>query len=190
MSKWRKVRVVLQSAICNWQFAVSLLLLFSLGASAGCSTDAAAIQLIQTGRDGLHLAQQSQREQHQIIAAYLDSQRSALDAAFDADVRLAAAGQIKRPDGSAVEMTPQWVIDARKGYAAARDALADQARLQQTAHDAAMDNIAAADEALTLAEQLLQARSAAFRRLPVTGFRGLSPNDPSTNDQRSQAPRQ
>jgi hypothetical protein len=85
----------------------------------------------------------------------LAAQRRALDAAFDADVHLAAAGRLRGADGLAVELSPEWVVSARKGYAAARDILAEQARLADANHAVRLDNLAAAAEAVDMTEQLI-----------------------------------
>ncbi len=111
--------------------------------------------LIAVARRGLDDARTAQQAQNQTIMKQYASQQSSLDAAFDADVRLAAGGQIKDAAGSAVTLTPEWVISARKGYVAARDAIAAQAQATQTANATRLDNLKAADEALDMATQLI-----------------------------------
>ncbi len=88
----------------------------------------------------------------------IEAQQAALDAAFDADVALAAAGGLKDPNGQPVPFSPQWVISARRGYTAARDVLASQVRQADAAHSVHQDNLAAADEALDMASQLIVAQ--------------------------------
>ena len=91
---------------------------------------------------------------HEVEVQRLATQAAALDAAFDADVKLAAAGAICDAEGKPVELTPEWVISARKGYAAGRDILADEVRTAEATHRTGQDNLAAADEALEMATEL------------------------------------
>lgn len=122
---------------------------------AGCVAPPATVDLITVARKGLAMAREAQASQHAEIVRQLESQSAALDQAFDADVRLAAAGQIKTADGQVVPFTPEWVISARKGYAAARDATGRELRGAEAANAARSDNIKAADEALDMASQLI-----------------------------------
>lgn len=134
----------------------------------GCSAPPATLELIAVARQGLAHAEAAEAEHHAQAAARLDTRRAALDAAFDADVRLVAAGRIRGEGGAPVELTPDWVISARKGYAAARDALADHARRAEADHAVRLDNLRAADEALDLAADLILRRqnlTARARRL-------------------------
>ena len=82
-----------------------------------------------------------------------------MDVAFDADVKLVGAGKIEDASGQPVELTPQWVISARKGYAAARDLIGEKIRLAEALHATRMDNVRAADEALEMASQLVVQQS-------------------------------
>jgi len=127
------------------------LVAFSL---AGCAAPSATLDLITVARKGIASARESQAAQHAEIIERLKAQTAALDSAFDADVRLAAAGQITKPDGRPVELSVDWIISARKGYVAARDLLAEQIRSAEVAHVARQDNLKAADEALEMASQL------------------------------------
>ncbi len=131
----------------------------------GCSAPTATLDLITVARKGLTLAKQAQIDQHTELANRLESQTASLDTAFDADVRLVAAGQIKNSDGKPVALTPEWVISARKGYAAARDLLAKQARSAEAAHATRLDNLNAADEALDMATQLIVQQWAITNRI-------------------------
>ena len=122
---------------------------------AGCSAPSATLDLITVARKGITSAQEAEQANHALLVQRLEAQKSSLDVAFDADVRLAAAGQIKDNAGRPVALTPEWVISARKGYAAARDLTDKQIRSAQTAHATRMDNLRAADESLDMASQLI-----------------------------------
>jgi hypothetical protein len=122
---------------------------------AGCGAPTATLDLITVARGALASAKEAEEEHHAELARRLEAQAASLDAAFDADVRLAAAGKITDAEGKAVAFTPEWVIAARKGYAAARDLLAEQGRSAEAAHATRLDNLAAADEALDMASQLI-----------------------------------
>lgn len=135
---------------------------------AGCGTDAAAVELIGAAQLGLNSATEGEKAHHARWQEQIDAQRAALAAAFDADVRLAASGQIPGADGQPVELSPEWVISARKGYAAALGMLAEQDRQATAAHATRMDNLAAAGECLQMARELL------LRRAELTGrVRGI-----------------
>lgn len=121
----------------------------------GCSAPPAALDLIAVGREGLSGAQQADAQQHEQVMANYQAQIAALDAAFDADVRLVEAGGIKTLDGEAVVLSSQWIISARKGYSAARGAIADQMQSAQAVHLVRQDNLRAADEALDMAGELI-----------------------------------
>jgi len=140
-----------------WRLAI----LATLGlAPAGCSAPTATLNLITFARKALVSAQQAQAAQHDELTQHLKKQATALDAAFDNDVRLVAAGQIKGASGEPIELTPEWVVSARKGYAAARDLIADEIRSAESSHAAELDNLKAADEALDMASQLIVRQSA------------------------------
>ena len=121
----------------------------------GCSPPAASLDLITVARQGIAMARQSQQEQNEIIIKQLAAQQAALDAAFDADVRLAASGQIKDAAGKEIGLSSDWVISARKGYIAARDVLSNQIQQSQAATAVRIDNLHASDEALDMASQLI-----------------------------------
>lgn len=127
----------------------------ALAGMAGCSPPAATMDLIAVARKGLSDAQATQVAQSQLIARQMASQQAALDAAFDADVKLAAAGRISDRDGKPMPLTAEWIVSARKGYIAARDAIAQQSQAHQAASLTHMDNLQASDEALDMAGQLI-----------------------------------
>ena len=120
----------------------------------GCSGPTATLDLITVARKALTSAQQQQEACHAELMSHFDKQTMALDQAFDADVRFVAAGQVKDASGNPVALTSQWVISARKGYAAARDILAEEKRSAEAAHLVRLDNLRAADEAMEMASQL------------------------------------
>ena len=107
-----------------------------LGA-AGCA-EYAAVQadLIAQAERGVDLAGRSLSAKSDLIEAEHAARRARLDRAFDADVR-------ERRD-----LSPEWVIESRRAYAAAVDALNDR-RDVELANDAVdRKNIAAAKDAL------------------------------------------
>jgi anti-sigma factor RsiW len=128
---------------------------FSLAVLGGCSAPPATLELLTVARHALVEAKQTQAAQHEELLKQIEAQQAAMDAAFDADVTLAAAGGLKDSDGQPVPFNPQWVISARRGYTAARDVLAQQVRQAEAAHAVHQDNLAAADEALEMASQLV-----------------------------------
>ncbi len=138
----------------RFAFRVALVAVAALG-MGGCGAPGATLDLITVARRGLALADQAEAGQHAELLGRLDAQVAALDAAFDADVRLVGAGQLATADGQPVALTPEWVISARKGYAAARGLLAEDRRSAEAAHATRLDNLKAADEALDLAAQLI-----------------------------------
>ncbi len=122
---------------------------------AGCRAPPATVELIAVAEKALTGAADFQAAQHADQLRQLDAQMAALDAAFDADARLAEAGKIINPSGEPVKLTADWVVSARKGYAVAASALAQQRCGLEAAHATARDNLAAASEALELARELI-----------------------------------
>lgn len=138
--------------IRNLFLALSLPLLLVL---SGCRTPAATLELIAIGQQGLASARQAETEYLQDRQEEYRRQIEALDNAFDADVRLVASGALKDDNDQSVELSPQWVMSARKGYSAARGLIEDQHRLTRDTHRVRMDNLDAAAEALDLAGMLI-----------------------------------
>ncbi|MFW6132995.1 MAG: hypothetical protein ACOC8F_03800 [Planctomycetota bacterium] len=136
--------------------------------AGGCGAPPARTDLLTVARKGLAGAVQAEDEHHAAALERTATQQAALDAAFDADVKLAAAGELTDADGEPVRLTPEWVISARKGYAAARDLLADQARTAERAHATRVDNLDAADEALRMAQELIVRQWAIRDRIKQT----------------------
>lgn len=133
--------------LAAWAFMAALL--------TGCSAPQATLDLITAARKGLAVAQEAEAQQHQQVLGQLRANVGSLDAAFDADVRLVVAGGIESLGGEPVTLSAEWVISARKGYAAARDAIADQMSSAESAHLIRQDNLQASDEALEMASQLI-----------------------------------
>jgi hypothetical protein len=131
------------------------LLLAMMAGLTGCTSPPATLELVGVAQKALADARTYQAQRHQEAMGNLVSLASSLDAAFDADVRLAAAGGIVSPDGKSVALSPEWVISARKGYAAGRDALASQRQKMDSGHAQQLDNLSAASEALDLAKALI-----------------------------------
>jgi len=134
---------------------IERMLLAALLAAPGCAAPGATLDLITVARKGLAMSRQAQADRHAEIVRRLQAGIAELDGAFDNDVRLVAAGQIKSPDGQPAGLTPEWVISARKGYSAARDLVAEDIRAAEQAGAADEDNLKAADEALEMASQLV-----------------------------------
>jgi len=140
-------------------------LTFIVALLAGCSGPQAALDLIAVAREGLTGAKEVQARQHEQLMSDNEAKLAALDAAFDADVRLVEAGGITKADGEPVALSSEWVISARQGYAAARDALAEEMNMAQAAHLINEDNLQACDEALEMAGELIIQRSLLWQRI-------------------------
>lgn len=148
----------------GWRAAL-LCLSLAAAAAGGCSSSAATLELITAARKGINMTRSDDAARHDEDIQRLAAQAASLDAAFDADVKLAAAGQIRDAEGKPLELSADWVISARKGYAAARDMLAEQSRMAEASHRQQQDNLAAADEALEMASQLTVWQSDLSERL-------------------------
>ena len=111
---------------------------------AGCApyTDA-QLALITQARRGLELVEQSNAERDRLMTHYHQLQRHQLDDAFDDDVRQ------REP------LDPAWVIDHRRAYAAALDALSVQHLATRDADAAAAANIQAISQSLDRLESLV-----------------------------------
>ena len=131
----------------------------------GCGAPSATLDLITVARQGLASAQEAEIQHHEALLSQYGSQQAALDAAFDADVRLVAAGGIQNADGETVELTPEWIISARKGYAAARDMVGQNIRSTEAAHAVRIDNLRVADESLEMASQIIVQQSNLTERI-------------------------
>lgn len=132
---------------------------------AGCGTPTATLDLISVARRGLDDARTAERQRREEMRQRVESQMDALGDAFDTDVRLVSAGEVTGPDGKPVALSAEWVISARKGYAAAGRMLLQQALADQADHLQRLDNLAAADEALLMAAGLIVRRAAVSERV-------------------------
>lgn len=139
-----------------------------LAGPSGCASPPAALELIAVAQKGLTQAQDVENQRHQQELDALAGLQKSLDAAFDSDARLAEAGRIHGPGGQPVALSAEWVISARKGYAAARDALADNRTGLEKAHATHLDNLSAARDSLDLAAQLIVLQSDVSQRVKET----------------------
>ena len=89
-----------------------------LSVASGCGAPPATIELISVAEQALIDARDYQSACQAEQTQQLDSALSSLDAAFDADVRLVEAGKIADATGKTIPLSAEWVISARKGYAA------------------------------------------------------------------------
>jgi len=137
----------------GWPCLVAALI--SIAICPGCGTPPATLELISVAREALTDARQYDSARHAEALQRLESTKVALDAAFDADVKLVEAGGIADSAGRPVRLTADWVISARKGYAIGRDALAEQRHRVETSHVTHLDNLSAGSEALDLARDLI-----------------------------------
>ena len=132
---------------------------------AGCTAPPATVELVNVARQALADASELADARRADDLARLDELAAALDIGFDADVRLVAAGGLAGADGKPVALSAEWVISARKGYAAARGALADQRTRRAAECAREKDNMAAAGEALEMTVQLILQQYAVGERL-------------------------
>ncbi|MFN4241810.1 MAG: hypothetical protein ACK4PI_01080 [Tepidisphaerales bacterium] len=103
-------------------------------------------ELASQGREGLRRVDAAREASSKAVRQYLLERRQRLDEAFDADVR--AQGTLDA----------EFVIAARRLYAAGLDGLAEAAARQAEADRVAADNAAAADAALAALQRLLEAQ--------------------------------
>ena len=131
------------------------ILLLAAAVITGCSAPTATLDLITFARKGIDSAAQEEARMHQEVVRGIKAQVAALDSAFDADVRRVTAGQIQNAEGEIVELSPEWVISARKGYIAVRDLLTNEVQSAHAGHLQRQDNLKATDEALEMASELI-----------------------------------
>jgi hypothetical protein len=125
-----------------------LLLIVNATFATGCNTFAdAQLQLLQQARLGIELQQQSAAQRGEFVAGYYQLQRNRLDTAFDADVRETDL------------LSKDWVIEHRKAYAAALDAINHQQNITTASEATAAQNRAAVDVALQRLESLISIQS-------------------------------
>ena len=121
------------------------ILLIALVAAGCASYGESKIELAEQARRGVRLARDATERREQQLAAFDARQRTALDAAFDADV-LSRAG-----------LTADWVVTHRRAYAVALDALRGRRIEAERAKQQALANLDAVDRALVQLQQMQQA---------------------------------
>lgn len=100
---------------------------------AGCAEYARVkSELVDQSLRGVQLVRESAGQRRALLDELFAARRRGLDAAFDADARSAA-------------LSPGWVIDARKAYAAALDAAHAQEEAARRADSATAQNLDAID---------------------------------------------
>ena len=110
------------------------------GAGAGCAPyTRAQIDLVDQARHGIALVAQNDADRDRAIDDLAKLRRQKLDDAFDEDARTRAAQQ---------PLDVDWVIEARKAYAAGLDAFARTQAASQRASEIRKQNLAAIDAAL------------------------------------------
>lgn len=105
------------------------------------------LDLVTQSRTGLQRIETARQQDAAAITQALADRRQRLDDAFDADVL------------AQTTLTPDWVIESRRAYAAGLDCLATAKAAHDAATSTAADNAAAADEALALLERMLTAQA-------------------------------
>lgn len=112
-----------------------LLLLVPLATGCAAYTQS-KIELTEQVRRGVELTRQATATRQRVIDRLNDLQLERLDTAFDADVR-------SRP-----QLEPEWVIDHRKAYAFARDAVVNQRHTLRREQETIETNLNLMDRAL------------------------------------------
>ena len=125
---------------------LALVLLLLLPACADWT--AAQLELVRQAERGVVSARRSAEAQSALIAAADEARRLELDAAFDADVRVRG------------ELSAEWVIEARRAYAAGLALLDEQRRHHEQAAEVDRRNALAAEAALTRLRDLLETQAA------------------------------
>ena len=106
-------------------------------ALAGCRAyTGAEVALVEQARKGVALASGREAGHRELLDQLTKAERQRLDAAFDADVR--GEGTI----------TADWVIESRRAYEAALDAIEKRRAAAEGAGDVAKSNLEATDRAL------------------------------------------
>jgi len=121
-----------------------MVVFFVAALAAGCRAyTGAEIALVDQARKGVATAAEREAAHRELVERLDKEQRQRLDAAFDADVH-----------GEGV-ITADWVIEARRAYEAAVDAIEKQHAAAVAAGDVAKSNLEAADAALVRLRWLL-----------------------------------
>ena len=134
-------------------------LLLAVTPLGGCSSyTASQAALVQKARKGVAVWASRESVRDEEVSRSYALKRAALDSAFDADVRQRAASAIGAGAGGSA-LDADWVIEARRGYAAGLSALAQAQSAALAANDAARRDAAATDAALEKLEWLLSIQS-------------------------------
>jgi hypothetical protein len=144
------------------------LILLMLFACAGCAPYARVqIDLLEQAYTGVARSRQSLEQKSRIVAAYHQLRRRQLDDAFDADVRARA------------QLSPEWVIEHRRAYSTALDAIASAKTQSELAADAERRNVAAVERALqqVIFLQSIAARLSVARPLGASQETDHEPDD-------------
>lgn len=120
-------------------YRLIVLLIGAAVSGGGCSSyTAAQLALVEQARKGVAVWTGREASRDDEVRRGFDGRRKALDDAFDADAR---------QQGGSIDA--QWVVEARRGYAAGLAALAQAEQSALAANDAARRDAAATDAALT-----------------------------------------
>lgn len=120
------------------------LLLLLPAICCGCSSyTQVQMQLVEQARRGVELSRQTLVVKGELSERLQTLQRERLDEAFDADVREAG------------DLSPEWIIEHRRAYAAGLEALTTQHAASAEADGIANRNLEATDLALQRLEWLL-----------------------------------
>jgi hypothetical protein len=135
-------------------------LLLAVTPYSGCSSyTASQAALAQQARKGVAIWVSREAAHDEEVRRTYDLKRAALDSAFDADARQRAAAGAAGAGGSGNALDAEWVIEARRGYAAGLNALAQAQFAALAANEAARRDAAATDAALEKLEWLLSIQS-------------------------------
>ena len=122
---------------------IAMLSIGAAGCAAGCATyTQSKIDLAEQARRGVRMARDAAERREQQIGALDARQRTRIDEAFDADVTV-------RPG-----LTADWVIDHRRAYAVALDALRGQRIDAERARQRTFDTLDAVDAALVQLQRM------------------------------------
>lgn len=139
------------------KYALSLMLF----CSGGCAQfSQVQIDLLSQSRRGIEHARTSLDDRSRLISAYHTLQRKRLDDAFDADVLERA------------ELSADWVIEHRRAYAAAVDAVASARAKSVQADLSARENLDAVDQAL---QRVIWLQSAQLRLSSIPEPKEIKP---------------
>ncbi|HEX8342775.1 MAG TPA: hypothetical protein VF624_17865 [Tepidisphaeraceae bacterium] len=130
---------------------MQLLYLLLFMAVAGCAVYDAQLGLIGQSHEGVRLVRESLVGRARVDVARNAADRKRLDEAFDDDLA-ARTGPIPA----------EWVLDARRAYAAAVDALHGRDEASLAARDADLQNLDAVDTALSELARLVRGQQRLF----------------------------